>query len=163
MQAYPTLGSCVYLLQEPTTSFYKIGRTQNIAVRLSALNIGRAVSLEVADLVHVQSRQKSVDIETCLHHQLKAYLMKGEWYELPTLDVWHDAVRFSVEHSESLIRNLRRSLMRTPRAFKVKPEKNAQDGLPLPLAVIPCPKINQLRLRARQTVFDAITNKGLFS
>jgi predicted GIY-YIG superfamily endonuclease len=71
----------VYLIQAEGTSFYKIGRTENIQKRIEALSQQQSpFELKLVD--YFFSQQASKD-ERILHAQLHSRKIRGEWFNLP--------------------------------------------------------------------------------
>lgn len=71
-------GHKVYILRTLGTNYYKIGRTKNFPARLSELQTGTPFTLEVVGIYEVGD---AFYVETYLHHKLKSYRTRGEWFE----------------------------------------------------------------------------------
>ena len=72
---YRIIGAKTYLIRQGTSDFYKIGRAMNPDKRLSALQGGNPVKLEIVAVL-------DADVERVLHKALARHQEIGEWYTL---------------------------------------------------------------------------------
>ncbi len=146
MPSYNTNLPCVYIVQEPGTDLYKIGRTKNFPLRLVGLNSSRTNPLHVVHLVHFSD---VVAAEVLLHHDLDAYRIKGEWFKLATLDLWKQSlekveIKMASGTATAEVRAMRRAKVRarelkSSRAFRKRqkllglptyPKRRAENSMP---------------------------------
>lgn len=137
---------CVYLLNEPNTSFYKIGHTKQIARRIDDLSTGRAVLLVATDVVHLSDIATAIQVEKRLHRFLWPYHVRGEWYQINDLRLWHVALgrsgacRLPIDKDEPLAPKPRLPKPIPPDEKRyLTMEQLSIYKLP-PLAIIPHPK-----------------------
>lgn len=95
---------CVYLIKEPEPSrFYKIGRSSNFIRRLLDLNNARPSTVTVVDVLLVPSVDIAKVAEKWLHYLLRRHRKVREWFDLPNVEAWREAVHalplmFNVSH-----------------------------------------------------------------
>lgn len=86
--SYDAIEPCVYLLNEPSSKFYKIGYTSNIRSRTSAINSGRVTPVIVINVIPMLDIHSAKQLEKDLHFRLSEFHISREWFNLPNLDVW---------------------------------------------------------------------------
>ena len=82
---------CVYLLNKPNSTIYKIGYTSALKKRIRTLGVQRSCSLLIMDVIYVDFRLLAVKVEEHLHDALAEYSIGYEWFDIPNIDRW-DAV-----------------------------------------------------------------------
>jgi len=74
----------VYLIQMTDTTFYKIGYSRNVFTRLSNLQTGSPLKLQIIERVFSLN---AIELEGYLHNYYSKYNFRGEWFELSKEDV----------------------------------------------------------------------------
>jgi len=69
----------IYLIQNLSTSEYKIGVSKNPSKRIELLQTGNGAPLKLIDTYRSEYAYK---IETALHHRFSHLHAEGEWYRL---------------------------------------------------------------------------------
>lgn len=85
---YPSKSYCVYLLKDPQSESYKIGRTSNLKRRLGSLNTSRPQSLILVDCIPMESQADAIQGEAYAHYSLHPFRITREWFALPNLRGW---------------------------------------------------------------------------
>ena len=75
----PLNSRFLYLIKAKGTNFYKIGVATDKTRRLATLQNGSPLELTY---VVTKITEKARDLEQSLHAELKAYNVRGEWFEL---------------------------------------------------------------------------------
>jgi predicted GIY-YIG superfamily endonuclease len=73
----------IYIIKERFRWHYKIGISNNVVGRLSALQTGNPRKLTVVGAYKVKSRRQAHRVETQLHRYLRIGNLKNEWFFLP--------------------------------------------------------------------------------
>ena len=77
----------VYLLQEGTTDYYKIGYTRgSVNNRVKQLQTGASGEISIVNYFESEHAKK---IEKNLHNRFKSSHVNGEWFKLPDDFVLH--------------------------------------------------------------------------
>jgi hypothetical protein len=76
--------SYVYLLWEENTSFYKIGKANNPGARLAGLRVGSANDVVMVGKI---VSGDALALESSLKSRFKKYHKRGEWFNIPPMDV----------------------------------------------------------------------------
>ena len=69
----------VYLIKNPLTNIYKIGKTSDLEARLAQLQTGNSVKLEVLCFIVTESDS---ELEQALHLKYATVRQSGEWFAL---------------------------------------------------------------------------------
>lgn len=85
----PHLGY-VYLMKHEIDGLYKIGRSTNPHKRLSSINTVSPYRITLQDSFQVRNNYWA---EAWIHEYLRDYRVRGEWFKLPSLELWKEAVR----------------------------------------------------------------------
>ncbi len=64
--------------------YTKIGMSNNPKERLAVLQVGNPKQLTVAYTLPYENRQHAKQVESLLHKVYEPYLIRGEWYKLPS-------------------------------------------------------------------------------
>lgn len=75
----PSISQFLYLIKATDTNFYKIGVTTEKAKRLAILQNGSPIELTY---VITKTVKNARELEKLVHTELKAYNVRGEWFEL---------------------------------------------------------------------------------
>lgn len=76
----------IYLLNQESTTLYKIGKTKNITRRIKQLQTGAAFDLRLSYSQEVNPRFEA-QIESTLHRRYNSYKTKGEWFDFDTVSL----------------------------------------------------------------------------
>ena len=79
----------LYLIREEH-GLYKVGIAQDVDVRLSTLQSATPYTLTVCVTVAVKN---ALQAESFVHSALTAHHVRGEWFQLPDEQSFHDAVK----------------------------------------------------------------------
>lgn len=72
--------SCIYLIWQDKTSYYKIGKADNPKKRIKDLQTGHSNRLHL--IAHMEC-QDPLRKEVYLHRKYNAYRTQGEWFSIP--------------------------------------------------------------------------------
>jgi len=75
----------VYLLKQPSTGLYKIGKTKNIENRIKQFKTGNPDNLFI--IKYFESKQFYSKIEAALHNLYKIQRVENEWFDLTENEV----------------------------------------------------------------------------
>ncbi len=73
----------IYLIQQGTSNFYKIGFAKNSKTRRGNLQTGNLETLNIVAEYHTINYSK---VETLLHRHFNPNRINGEWFELSNID-----------------------------------------------------------------------------
>lgn len=80
--------SWVYVLKNPATGLYKIGKSTNINQRVKTISMQSGVWVELICAAYIETFHTDYSlIETLLHRHFKPKRVIGEWFSLSTQDV----------------------------------------------------------------------------
>lgn len=165
MSSYPqTRRPCIYLLREPDSGNYKIGRSFQFKDRLVSINTGRSREVEVVDVVYLvgfKSRQRAMEIiERAIHKLLVKHRICREWFDLPNVQTWKDALHEALTKSPFSVGEEPLEVTYKPYTHGLVSRKDILQGLPKnipigllkeianphpPLAITPRPKWKEVR------------------
>ena len=74
----------VYLARSGATNWYKIGLSKQPYKRMSQLQVGTPLEITLIERVFSMNAPK---LEKALHDYYEAYWLRGEWFDLPMVDV----------------------------------------------------------------------------
>lgn len=91
---------CVYFLRSSASGLIKIGHSRNINKRLANLRTGSHESLE---LICQIPTGRAVKLEKFLHAYFDSRRVRGEWFELTTVEIYSALRRWFLSRSEVLL------------------------------------------------------------
>lgn len=75
----------IYIIREDDSDFHKIGISNGFpTIRVTALQIGNPRKIKLVAYYHCEN---PAQLEQILHAQLEKYAVRGEWFDVPTLDI----------------------------------------------------------------------------
>jgi len=130
LNEYAEGASYVYVLNEVGSPYFKIGKADNPAKRVSELQTGNPRELVIVWLMMFTSADKALSTEKRLHRMFGDYRVRStEWFALSSdalqrlevlVDLNNEAAAATETHYAKLLRKANRALVRLVRGQRVK-------------------------------------------
>jgi len=124
-QDYLSIGTkpIVYLLRAGDTNSYKVGITQDIKNRLSQIQTGSPIKIEVVYTHEFKTIDSARIVENKVHKILSSHRLHGEWFELRTkkdvnlvteiIEAFSDIIYTSMELVEQAIQEAKPTIFKS--------------------------------------------------
>lgn len=98
----------VYLIR--CRSFYKIGIASNVHKRFLNLQSSNPLPMETMISFEYESREKALEVETCLHRMFQNVWVRNEWYKLSSEQI--QTLKNYCQDTDGLLLDYREALQR---------------------------------------------------